>query len=522
VFSAEALVTVFLAVMLVASIIASRAKVPYTLVLVILGIALSVASLIFGQGSIQQIVSQMNSVFSGLTGGQGGGLFVGLVVPPLLFEAMIHVKSSDLRVVIKPAILLATIGVLISTVVVGTILWKVADLPYLVSFLFAAIISPTDVATVLEVFRSAKVPSKLSTLMDTEAAFNDATGIAVFAIIIASVTLGKVSLVSAASGFALPFAGGALVGIGVAFVAEILSSVLSDKLTQTILTIFAVYGSYALASSLGVSGLIAVAVVGLYFGNFTVRSTLNPSTRETIDLFWQIAAFLGNSIAFLFIGFSTNIFTLATSIGSIVLAYLAVTAARAASVYPILTIFNRFGEKIPLKWRNVSMLGGMRGALSIALAVSIPATVISSAEHIELTTLVLGVAFISISVQAAALYRYIKRSFAAEQQATVENLNARLSRSASAIKSLEDLRAQGKISDEEFANQLERDREELRDVVKEINNTLDPRSILRRRSNELYSSILSNPVVQAGYLFRNDKAVKQKGNSQEQVNKPDS
>ena len=244
---------------------------------------------------------------------------------------------------------------------------------------------------------------------------------------------------------------------------------MSDKLTQTILTISVVYGSYALASSLGVSGLIAVAVVGLYFGNFTIRTAMGPSTRETITLFWQIAAFLGNSVAFLFIGFSTDIFRVAASIGLIVLAYLAVTAVRAASVYPILTIFDKFDSKIPLKWRNVSMLGGMRGALSIALAVSIPVSVLSTSDESLLTTLVLGVAFISISIQAAALFRYIRRRFPAEQRATVESLNARLSKSASAIESLERLREEGGISDEEFTSQLENDREELQDIVKEIN-----------------------------------------------------
>ena len=511
-FSAEVLVTAFLTVMLVASIISHRAKVPYTLLLVILGIALSaISSLTFlPQGTIQVIVSQMNSFFSGLSGGQQGGLFVGLVVPPLLFEAMIHIRSSDLRAVIRPSVVLATVGVIISTLVVGFILWRIADLPFIVSFLFAAIISPTDVATVLEVFRNAKVPSKLSTLMDTEAAFNDATGIILFSVILASTTLGKVSLPSAISSFAILFAGGALIGLVVAFLAEVLASLLSDKLTQTILTIFAVYGSYALASSVGVSGLIAVSVVGLYFGNFTIKTTLSPSTRETINLFWEVAAFLGNSIAFLFIGFSTNIFHIAMSITSILLAYLAVTAARAASVYPILTIFDRFSEKIPLKWRNVSMLGGMRGALSIALAVSIPATALSAADESQLTTLVLGVAFISISLQAALLYRYIKTKFPAEQQTSAESLNARLSRSASAIQALERLRAQGGISDDEFAIQLENEREDLQELIREINKNLDPRSILRQRATEVYSSMLNSPVLRAKSVLRPEKDQKEK------------
>ena len=153
----------------------------------------------------------------------------------------------------------------------------------------------------------------------------------------------------------------------------------------------------------------------------------------------------------------------------------------------------------------------MRGALSIALAVSIPAAVLSTSDESLLTTLVLGVAFISISIQAAALFRYIRRKFPAEQRATVESLNARLSKSASAIESLERLREEGGISDEEFATQLESDREELRDVMREINANVDPRSILRQRAAELYSNVLSNPVTRARHEFRAEKNGKSKG-----------
>jgi monovalent cation:H+ antiporter, CPA1 family len=514
--SVEVLVTAFLAVMMVASYISLKAKVPYTLVLVILGIALSATSAvsILGSGSVQQVILQMRSLFNSLTSGQSGGLFVGLVVPPLLFEAMIHIRSSDLKSIIRPSFVMATVGVIISTVVAGLLLWKIAGLPIYLSFLFGAIISPTDVATVLEIFRRSKVPTKLSALMDTEAAFNDATGIVVFSVVLASSGFSGASLISAGASFVIVFGGGVLVGLAVAFAAELFTSLISDKLTETILTISAVYGSYALASSLGVSGLIAVAVVGLYFGNFTIRTAMGPTTRETVNLFWEFAAFLGNSIAFLFIGFRTNIFQLASSIGLISLAYIAVTVARAASVYPILSLFDRFGEKIPFKWRNVAMLGGMRGALSIALAVSIPLTVVSSNDQATLTTLVLGVAFISISVQAALLFRYIKRAFPADQrQVVVENLNVRLSKAASAIEALQKLKEEGKISDEEFAVQLDNDKEELEDVLRQINSTVDPKNILRDRAAELYSSVLTTPVTRARQVFGKDKSSKHRADN---------
>ncbi|MDG7001188.1 MAG: cation:proton antiporter [Nitrososphaerota archaeon] len=209
--SVEILVTAFLAVMVLASFIALKARVPYTLVLVFLGIVLAFTSALslLGQGPIQSmfasIIEQMRSIYNQMIGGPEGGLFVGLVVPPLLFEAMLHIKSSDLRFSLKPAIILATAGVVISTLVGGFILWKIAGLGLSVSFLFASLISPTDTATVLEIFRRAKVPSKLRALMDTEAAFNDATAIVVFSVVLASISFKSVSILSALSGFALNF-----------------------------------------------------------------------------------------------------------------------------------------------------------------------------------------------------------------------------------------------------------------------------------------------------------------------------
>ena len=135
--------------------------------------------------------SQLRSLYSQLL---VGGLFVGLVVPPLIFEAMIHLRASDLRVVIKPSLALATVGILIATVVGGLILWKVVGLSPYVSFLFAALIAPTDTVTVLEVFRRVRVPSKLSTLLDTEAAFNDATGIVIFTLILSAISFQQFSV----------------------------------------------------------------------------------------------------------------------------------------------------------------------------------------------------------------------------------------------------------------------------------------------------------------------------------------
>jgi CPA1 family monovalent cation:H+ antiporter len=418
----ELALTGFILVMLVAQIISLKAKVPYTLVLVFIGLGIAVVSTLPLLGAnpvsdtVEQAISAIKSIYSGLV---EGGLFVGLVVPPLIFEAMVHIKAPDLRAVIRPAIVLATVGVVIATAVGGLVLWQLTGLPLGISLLFAAIISPTDVVTVLEVFRRAKVPSKLTALMDTEAAFNDATAIVVFSIVLASMSLPSLQLAPAVASFGFATLGGAAIGLAAAFVARWIGRTFDDKTAKVILTIAAVYGSYVFATGLGTSGLIAVAVVGLYFGNVIMNVNITPEAKEAVLNFWQIAAFIGNSVAFLLIGFETNIVEISRYSVFILVAYLSVTVARAASVYPILAIFNQVGEKIPIAWSNVAMIGGMRGALSIALAASLSASaVISGSDFDVITSMALGVAFLSIVIQVPLLTQFLKKKF--ENQAKLD------------------------------------------------------------------------------------------------------
>lgn len=505
--SVELLIPAFLALMLVASLVSQKTRFPYTLALVIVGIALTSTSISFVFGPFQQpvhnMVSAMQGVYDQLVAGNSGGLFVGLVVPPLLFEAMMHVNSSDLKHVVRPSMTLATIGVVVATLVGGLLLWKLAGMSFYVAFLFAALISPTDAATVLALFRKVGVPTRLSTLMDTEAAFNDATAIVIFSVILASVSLPSISLVGSAETFAVTFGGGAIVGLAVAFGAELLMGVMQDRIAETILTIFAVYGTYVLALAFDFSGLIAVAIVGIYFGNLTTRTSMSPASRESVTLFWEIAAFIGNSVAFLFIGFETNILNLVDAAGLIAVAYLAVLASRATSVYPILAFFDRKGREIPRKWKNVAMLGGMRGALSVALAASIPVSALVSAADVQtITTMVLGVAFLSISIQAALLSGYIRRNFAGER---IEQLDVRLARSLSAIESLQKLKEDGKISEEAFVEQLDKDKDELREVLGDIHASMGARGVLVSRASGLYSAVLGVPLSRAMDVLKRHK-----------------
>jgi CPA1 family monovalent cation:H+ antiporter len=485
--SIELVIAAFLLVAFLAAVLSHKLKMPYTLILVLTGVAITAIAYLFASQGGGDVTSQLRAVYSQLL---SGGLFVGLVVPPLIFEAMIHLRASDLRSVIKPSLALATVGVLIATVVGGLILWKLVGLSPQVSFLFAALIAPTDTVTVLEVFKRVKVPAKLSTMLDTEAAFNDATAIIVFTIILSTVGLQQFSITQTVLNFGFTLGVGALIGLAVAFVGEILSSLIEDRVAETILAIAVVYGSYALATGVDASGLIAVAVAGLYFGNYTMKSAMEPPTREAITSFWAILAFLGNTVAFLLIGFQTNIISLWQSILLIIAAFAAVTIARAATVYSILGLFSKFNDKISRVWRNVAMLGGVRGALSIALAATITTSAVISLSDIQtINTLVFGVAFISIMVQVPLLFRYVKRTLPQNDYSSEEDVEEQFEEMVEHIEMLRRQKAEGLISNEEFTKKIEEHKKRLDDLIAKSPVTVETRQIIRARASALYASL---------------------------------
>jgi monovalent cation:H+ antiporter, CPA1 family len=486
--SIELVIAAFLTIAFLAAVLSNKLKVPYTLVLVLAGISITGIAFLFAAQGGTNFTAQLRAIYTVLLSGGGGGIFVGLVVPPLIFEAMIHLRASDLRSVIKPSLALATVGVMIATVVGGLILWKIVGLSIYVSFLFAALIAPTDTVTVLEIFRRVKVPSKLSTLLDTEAAFNDATGIVLFTIILSAISIHEFSVAQTLLSFGFILGVGALIGLVVAFLGEVLSSLIEDRIAETILAIAVVYGSYALATGVGASGLIAVAVAGLYFGNYTMRSAMEPATRETVTSFWAVAAFLGNSIAFLIIGFQTNIITLSQSIFLIIAAFIAVTIARAATVYPILGAFSRFGDKISVVWRNIAMLGGVRGALSIALAATLTTSVVISLGDIQtINAMVLGVVFISIVFQVPLLFRYVRKKIPQPKTGSSGEINEQFELIAAHIEQLKKLKSEDKISNEEFTERLEENKKKLDELIAKSPVTVETKKLIHERAKALFA-----------------------------------
>jgi len=495
--SVELVIAAFLLLVSLTALISMKLKIPYTVILVLLGVTTTatLTLLSLGGGPFQQyaqaLITQIQSTYSELTTGGTEGLFVGLILPPLLFEAMIHIRGDDLKCVIRPALALATVGVVIATVVCGIILWLGFGLSPYVSFIFAAIIAPTDVVTVLEVFRRVKVPSKLATLLQTESAFNDAPAIVIFTIVLAAASMQTVNAMDAAFSFAFILGVGAVIGLAVAFVGEVLSSMFVDSVVETILAIVVVYGSYALAQGVGASGLVAVSVAGIYYGSYTMRTAMEESERETVKRFWQVIAFIGNTVAFLLIGFQANLFTLPNSLVLILVALLAVTLGRIATVYPILAFFKKtLGENNTKVWSKVAMLGGVRGAVSIVLATSLTATIMLSDSDVTLiNTMVFGVAFLSILIQVPMLLRYVQNNLAKFDIEHAEELNTDFETIQEQITAVNRLKLDGKISPEEYEIRITDIKSELNEIICSSGASLTTKKIVQERATTLFATL---------------------------------
>lgn len=424
--TSEYLIPIFLAMIFAASLFSSRTKVPYTMGLVGIGIAIS---LFLGLTRGGDVVGLNIVNFNRLD----PKLIIDFVIPPLIFEAMTKVDYyNEFKAIRVSALLLSSVGVVIATFVTGLLLLYLAHLPLLVAFTFAALIAPTDAAIVIEIFKRVRgVPGLLSSMMESEASLNDATGIIVFSSIIAlasfssnTIIVSNFNIVYEIGRFAFVFFGGVAIGLGIAAATHRLHSLMNDPFSETALTIATVFGSVVLANSLGFSGLVAVAVAGLYFGNATVKKEADMSlkVRTAVFNFWEMAAFFATSAAFLYLGTSMNILRIAENIPLIALSFVAVLVARAVSTYSILAATNRLTrEKIPVIWRHVVMLGGMRGAVSVALVASIPLTV-GGEFKTTLETITFGVVLLSLVIQYIALTKYVSRAFP-KDTSTAANFN---------------------------------------------------------------------------------------------------
>jgi len=300
-------------------------------------------------------------------------------LPALLFEAAFNLDARRLLKNIIPVLFLAIPALLISTFVVGYLVHWLLHIPLVYSLLFGALISATDPVAVLGIFKELGAPKRLSILVEGESLFNDGTALVVFGIIVGIIQTGVFTgdtIIEGIGSFAFVFLGGILLGLLAGFIFSwLVGTVKEDELTEITLTAILPYFIFIAAEHFfHVSGVMATVVAALVLGSYG-RTKISPSVVGHMHGFWEMMAFIANSLIFLLVGLSLNLRIFAENWPAMLIIIAVVTFARALAIYSSVPIVNLLPsvEKISLPYQTIMFWGGMRGALAIAMALAIPA-----------------------------------------------------------------------------------------------------------------------------------------------------
>ncbi|MCY7274120.1 MAG: sodium:proton antiporter [Phormidesmis sp. CAN_BIN44] len=362
-------------------------QIPYTLLLVIVGTGLAFVDVRLVELSPALILS--------------------IFLPPLLFEAAWNLKWSDLKRDLLPVTLFAIIGVGISIAGVALGLNQLAGLSLTTALIIGASLSATDPVSVAALFRELGVAKRLSVLMEGESLFNDGMAVVAFSFLVAlplgTANLGlRSALIQFFTVVGIGMAVGSVIGFGISY----LTQRFDLPLVEQSLTLVSAYGTYLITEDLGGSGVISVVAVGLILGNFGSCIGMNPRTRIIVSEFWEFLAFFVNSIVFLLIGDQIRFNTLTNNLGIIAISAVSMIVSRAIATFALSNLCNRLAQTdISRPQQTVLWWGGLRGAVSIALALSVP---VSLAERETIVAVVFGVVLFTLLVQGLTIKPLLK------------------------------------------------------------------------------------------------------------------
>lgn len=396
------LVVAILAATVLVAIVAGRSAIPASVGLVLVGLAVAVLG-----PDVRNPVSPE--------------LLLAIVLPGLVFEAAFRTDLAVLRPSATAVLLLAVPGVVIVAAIVALVLTLTTILSPAEGFLVGAMVAATDPAAVLSTFRHVPVPRRLATIVEMESLVNDGTGIVLFALAL-DVLAGGGSLGGSLLGFVVKVAGGGALGLAAGWLAARVVRRVADHLTELTITVVLAYGTYLAAEAVGLSGVIATLVAAASFGALA-RDGLSRAAVEAIDVVWEFAAFLLTAGVFLIVGLSIAPEALVAAAGAIGWGIGAILVARAAVVYGLLgggsALVRRMvgrprgvsahapDEPIPPAWLHVVFWAGLRGAVSVALALSLPAGL---ANRDLLQGLTFGIVLFTLFVQGSTAGWVVRRS----------------------------------------------------------------------------------------------------------------
>ncbi|KIG14741.1 Na+/H+ antiporter [Enhygromyxa salina] len=384
---------------------ARRFRLPYTLALVVAGLALGFLDL----GVLSDV--ELNA-----------DLLLLLLLPALLFEAAFHIDFTEFRRNLGTIFMLAVPGVLVAGGVTAVLLYfglgstgLVADFGWREALLFASVLAATDPVSVLALFRQLGVPKRLYLIVEGESLLNDGVAVVVFVIVTTVYGVGGAhgaetpdSLTAySLQTFLRMGGGGILIGVALGGAFSVLTRQVDDHLIETTLTAVLAYGSFLIAEQLHCSGVLSTVFAGIVAGSYGARVGMSHSTRNAVVDFWEFAAFIANSFIFLLVGLELEPVELLHGGVAIVIAFIATVLARGTYVYAAIPLVGRLTTTpLPASWRHVLVWGGLRGSLSMVLILTLPT---SFPGRGMLVTLVFGVVGLSLFVQGLSMAPLLRK-----------------------------------------------------------------------------------------------------------------
>jgi len=392
-----------LAVAMMVAMAARRLRLPYTIGLALVGGLLA----LFGTRRLPALTSE---------------LLYYLILPPLLFEAALALRWRELKRDLVPILALAVAGTVAAMAVVAAALFYLMGWPLSSALVFAALISATDPVAIIAMFKDIGLEGRLRLLVEAESLLNDAAAAVLFSLALAFALAGSGGSPTAPGAGSLTalggawdllriVGGGAAIGVVFGFGVTFAARGTREHLVELTLTAIAAFGSFLFAEHFHDSGVLATVIAGLIIGNFQAERAdthfFSTRGRDFMSDFWEFAAFVANSMVFLLIGARVAALPYQHYSWTIYASILAISlAARAIAVYPLAAMFSRSRWRIGRGEQFVLWWGGLRGALALALALSLPARLPLHDEIVLVTFFVVG---FSIVVQGLTMPLALRR-----------------------------------------------------------------------------------------------------------------
>jgi CPA1 family monovalent cation:H+ antiporter len=327
-------------------------------------------------------------------------LIFSVFLPPLVFEAALFIHWREFRQELPVITLLATVGVLLSAAVTALGMHYGLSWDWGSAIVFGVLIAATDPVSVIAAFKEARLTGRLRMLIEGESLLNDGTAAVAYVAVLGVLAGGHASVLSIGGALVVTIVGGVLIGGAIASVFMLLAGRTPDYLVEITFTTLAAYGSFFIAERFHCSGVLAALTAGLVVGNFRSSGSISAAGRQALGPFWEYVAFVANSLIFLLLGAQEAQQHFAGLWLPVLVAIALVTLGRAVAIYPVCAVFARSALRVDSRFQHVLFWGGLRGALALALALSLPEDL---PQHDVIIVLTFAVVAFSVFAQGLSI-----------------------------------------------------------------------------------------------------------------------